>query len=736
MGTGTSVDPSTGRAPVGVRVVPDHQPDRRRPRLTYRRDVDGLRAVAIVLVVLFHAGVGVVPGGYVGVDVFFVISGFLITGLLVDELESTGRISLSAFYARRIRRLLPVSTLVLVSAAILTAVVLPPLTHASIADDIRSAALWVSNWHFAAGATQYMSDTQASPVLHYWSLSLEEQFYVVWPLLIILVVRTLPRWGEMGRRRLATVLAAVLGGSLMLSLLMTSSAGPWAYFGLQTRAWELAAGAALALAAHRFAALTLPAASLLGWVGLGLILYAALVYSRATPYPGIAAVVPVLGTVLVLVSGARTRGIGPAAPLSSPAAVYVGRISYGWYLWHWPLLVAAAALAPVAVDDPDAGGVAPWPYVVAAVVLSFGLAALTHRFLEDPVRRSRTLIGSKRQTFVVGAALTITSLLGAGLAVGDEDRTPDTPVAVAAQEPTSAPQSDAAADPSAAPSAAPTKAAAVMAMTPAQARADDWPASDCFSGFAATAAPTSCQFGDLQGSKVVALVGDSHAAQWLPALDAAGKANGWQVWFWAKSACPVTEVDVWLPSYRSKYDACSAWRQNVVGRLKALPQVDLVVVARSKGYQQDLVLGSDGQIAPRADLPALWADGTARLLSDLGGATTQVVLLRDTPWAAGDVPDCLSAHLTRPSACAFPRDARSHLDSTLTSAERSAVARAATGGAKVRIVDPTALVCPTATCSVVTPKGVIVYRDGHHLTRTYSAALAKRVATLLAPSLR
>ena len=310
------------------------------------------------------------------------------------------------------------------------------------------------------------------------------------------------------------------------------------------------------------------------------------------------------------------------------------------------------------------------------------------------------------------------------------------PVAVVAQQaaPTAEAQDDAAADPSA--PASPKPVAATLAMTPAQARADDWPASDCFAGFAATAAPTSCEFGDLHGSKVVALVGDSHAAQWLPALDAAGKVHGWQVWFWAKSSCPMTEVDVWLPSYRSKYDACSEWRRNVVGRLDALPKVDLVVVARSKGYQQDLVLGSDGEIAARSDLPALWTAGTSKLLADLGGVADRVVLLRDTPWAAGDVPDCLSAHLTTPSTCAFPRDARSHLDATLASAERAAVSTATAAGAKVRVVDPTRLVCPTATCSVVTPKGVIVYRDGHHLTRTYSAALAKPFASLLAPSLR
>lgn len=161
-----------------------------------------------------------------------------------------------------------------------------------------------------------------------------------------------------------------------------------------------------------------------------------------------------------------------------------------------------------------------------------------------------------------------------------------------------------------------------------------------------------------------------------------------------------------------------------------------MVVARSKGYQQDLVMGPDGRIADRADVPGLWQAGTTKLLDDLGRVADRVVLVRDTPWAAGDVPDCLSAHLTTPSACAFPRDARSHLDATLAAAEKAAVAKSAADGPSIRTVDPTKLVCPHSTCSVVTPQGVIVYRDGHHLTRTFSAGLAKAFANLLAPSLR
>ncbi len=702
----------------------------RPPRLTYRRDIDGLRAVAVVLVVSFHAGIGLVPGGFVGVDVFFVISGFLITGLLVDELDRTGSVSLGGFYARRVRRLLPLSALVLAATAIASALILPPLAHASVADDIRSAALWVSNWHFAAGSTQYMADTAQSPVLHYWTLSLEEQFYVVWPLVILLVVRSASHWSPMARRRLGTALAAVLGGSLMASLLLTTSAGPWAYFGLQTRAWELAAGAAISLAVARFAEMSLPVAGLAGWFGLGLIVYAASTMTRATPYPGVAALVPVAGAAFVLISGARTRGVGAAGLLSHPAAVYVGRISYGWYLWHWPLLVLAAALAPSALDDTGEGSstaTAPFGYVLGAVVASFGLAALSHRIVENPVRRSEWFAASRTRSLALGAALTVGSLLVANVALGFTD-----PAGVAASATGSAGGPSAVSGSSAAPTAGPaTTTSVTLSMTPAQARADAWPATDCFAGFAGTDAPTACRFGARTGHTVVALVGDSHAAQWLPALDRIGKQRGWQIWFWAKSACPMTDVPVWLPAYTKRYDACTTWRTNVLQRLSALPHLDLVVVARSKGYQQGLVVDSTGSPVARDAISALWTDGTRRLLTSLRSVTPQVVLVHDTPWAMSDVPDCLSAHPSDSRSCSFARSDRSHLDQVLVDAENAAT----TGISGVRGVDPTTLVCPHAACSVVTPGGVVVYRDGHHLTRTFSAGLARAFGRLLDPSL-
>jgi peptidoglycan/LPS O-acetylase OafA/YrhL len=213
---------------------------RRARRDRFRGDIEGLRAVAVTSVVAFHAGVGFISGGFVGVDVFFVLSGFLITGLLVDELARTGRISLTHFYARRVRRLLPLAALVLAATAAATQVLVPAIDRAGVAVDLAAAALGVANWRFALQATQYMADTDKSPVLHFWSLGVEEQFYVVWPLLLVALIGmsgVAKRSWAVAFRRMVWVLGGVFVVSLLLSVQQTSSGAAGAYYGLHTRAW-------------------------------------------------------------------------------------------------------------------------------------------------------------------------------------------------------------------------------------------------------------------------------------------------------------------------------------------------------------------------------------------------------------------------------------------------------------------------------------------------------------------
>lgn len=692
---------TTTLRPAPRHAAPGSDPAHTSPRAGFRRDVEGLRAIAVLLVVVFHAGWGPLSGGFVGVDVFFVISGFLITGLLADEVRRTRRLSLLDFYARRVRRLLPLSAVVLCTTALAALVVVPALDRPALAYDIRSAALWFANWHFAAGSTQYMADVDQSPVLHYWSLSVEEQFYVVWPLLVMLVAGH--RSWRVTRNRLVLALGAALAGSLLLSGLTTGS-GPWAYFGMHTRAWELAAGGLLALLAPELRRLPHPTALLAGAVGLVLVAASALTLDRASRFPGWVALVPVLGTVLLLLAGGRTTQ-GVSGWLAHPALTYVGRLSYGWYLWHWPSLVFARLLWGTA-GDPDLGaegasrlGLVP---TLGAVAVSFGLAALTFRLVEHPVRSSRTLAGSRPLSIGLGSVLVATSLYAAVALHGS--------AADAATLDTSA-------------------AAQGQATTAAEARADTGSVPRCFVTLESDTVDPACRFGDPAGDRVVVLMGDSHAAHWFPALLQIAQRQRWQLWFWAKPACGWADQKQWNRQLNSEYTACGRWREGVLQRIEALPRVDAVVLGRAYA-QVSSALGTGSGRPPGGDEGARrWAAGAQRTVERLARIAPSVVLLRDVPRPAGDVPSCLSKHDGDAGACAFPREGHVFTDTRLFEAEQ----RVLGDDPRVHVVDLTAAFCRSDPCPVVSARGTVIFRDRHHLTASFAREVAPLMERALVP---
>lgn len=690
----------------------------------HRSDIEGMRAVAVGLVVAYHAGVPNLAGGYVGVDVFFVISGFLITGLLAAELQARGTLSFAGFYARRARRLLPMATVVLAVTAIAAALVLLPIDRGGIRTDIASATLYFANWHFAAASLTYGTDASVNPVLHYWSLSVEEQFYIVWPLVLFLVTRH-----GRGRtpattmlRRIVVALTVIAIASLAASVLLTPQSAPYAYYGLHTRAWELACGGLLALLAPRLRGIVDQVGVPAGWLGLGMVTAAAVWYDAATSFPGTAALLPVGGALLVLAAGQGAPRRGAVGQLLSLRPVtYGGRISYSLYLWHWPSLIIVGTLVGSAAGTTFE--VAHGWWAALAVVIAIILSVVSHHLIENPARLAGWMRAVPHSLGVGAAAMAATIGVAAILLPTSTGRI-DHPVdAYVAPLPATAQLSNAG------PTATGTPAKRLtLAMSPGDARSDAPVGTrDCFSGYVDTDAPNDCVFGDPHGTVNIALIGDSHADALLPAMNRVAQAQHWKLWFFAKPACPIIDLTVRLPQFHSTYPWCTTWQHSVIAKLGSIPDLDTVLVTHFGGVVSftDRYAVDDGPSLTAQQVPPAWGQAWARTDRALAAIARQVIVIRDVPDPVFDVPDCLDAHPSDELRCSFPQ-ARAYTDANLLYRAERPVSTPST-----RFIDIDAALCPGDPCPVVTQGGDIIYRDGQHLTATVSAQLAPALTARL-----
>ena len=729
-----------------------------------RGDIEGLRAVAVVLVVLFHASIGGVPGGFVGVDVFFVISGFLITGLLLRERTASGTISLSSFYARRARRLLPAAALVLVVTLVASIILLPPLLVPGVATDTAAAALYVSNMGFAMQATDYFAAGQApSPFLHFWSLGVEEQFYVFWPAIVLLVTRGAIRPG----RRVGITVVAIAAASFVFALWLTSAAEPWAFFSLPTRAWELALGGSLAVAGARLSLLPQRVAAAAGWVGLALIVVAGVVLNETTPFPGTAALLPTVGAALVIVSGAQPTALGPARLLGTAIPRFFGRISYSLYLWHWPVLVLPAIAAGVPL---------PLSERVVLVVVSVALATATSRLVEDPFRRGRFIGTLPRRNLAMAGALTVAvamtcvgvntsvaaSMRGTGtastpaansqkldsilnaLGSGDRRHHParqrrpalSPPAVVTPVGSRSArsiawvrrpPLPRSRRPPRRRPGRRPRTARSRRTCSPRSGRPAPTPLSyrdGCHTQTEQPPSTASCLYGNLASNTTIALFGDSHALSWFPAVAQMALDRGWKLLSLTMSACTPADMPVWNASFNRVSAACANWRSLAIARLvSAHPAI--ILVTGTRGFA---VVDASGKLLSGDARTRAWDAGMHRTLAKLVPAAGEVIMIADTPLSLVDPPVCLSQHPSSVLACATPvKDAIN--DAWLAEEQRVANLEG------VGFIDPTRLVCPSSPCPVVLGN-FLVYRDSGHLTATFAAALTDKLYAAVVADLK
>ena len=665
------------------------------PRPPFRKDIEGLRGIAVLLVVLYHAGVPGFSGGYVGVDVFFVLSGYLITGILAAEVARTGTLDLGRFYARRVRRLLPGMAVLLIVVTAFAFVFYAPMEQRSIAATATATAAYVSNFLFAEGATNYLAGAaEANPLLHTWSLSVEEQFYFFWPLLVLLGLAGFRRRDgvEISYRRLMWVMAAVCIASFALTLyLMGSLRGHWAFFSSPTRAWEFAIGGLGALLPRlsvdglrrgriRFGSLDeVPvAARALGWAGLAAILAAGVFYDARTPFPGWAALLPALGTIFALRAGTARTDTPMARILALRPLQEMGRLSYSWYLWHWPVLVFAAGLEFTEIHD------LPSLYRFALVVLSLGLAEASYRFVENPARHQRWVSATSRRSLILGALLTAFSV---SLGLGWHRVTIQS-----GSSPAHTLFSAAAAD-----------------ITPLY-------SSDCHASLEETAV-AGCVFGPKDATRTIALFGDSHAVQWEPALSVLLEKKRWRLYTFTKSGCPAPDIEHVSPSLGRIYSECLQWRRDALSQIQQL-RPDMAIVASAYGY---------GGVSVDE-----WRGGLERTLDILRSSVGTVFVLNDTPRPNFGVPACLSRNVWRQPNAAFREkevctfELGDDLQIAISDVERSTAAKFE----NARFIDLNDNICGEGLCPVQRD-GVIVYRDSNHLTASFARSLAPALAEVL-----
>ncbi|MDO9380877.1 MAG: acyltransferase family protein [Nocardioidaceae bacterium] len=667
----------------------------------FRPDIEGLRAIAVLTVVLYHAGLAF-DGGYVGVDVFFVISGFLITRQLSRSVGERGFRAIPTFYAHRVRRLLPAAVVVVLATVAAARVWAPPLQVRSIAVDGLFTTFYGLNYRLAVQGTDYQHlGVAASPLQHFWSLAVEEQFYVVWPLTIALVL-------ALGRRLAPGLLVALtvvaVAASSWLSITVTGSSAPWAYFSLHTRAWELGVGALVALTASTWAGLPRRLAGVIAWVGIGAILASALLYTDATPFPGHAAWLPVGGAALVVAAGCGGR-VGAERVLGEPLMQCLGRISYSWYLWHWPMLV----LAPHVVGHDLSvleRGVVVWLSVVVALLSFFLVEEPARRAVMPDVRWAGVTIGFAAA--VAAVVFLVVSVLPVAL-TGSGDDARLAAIGGASDAGDSALTSTLAAG-------LRTRAVPANLVPQPDEAAQSLPPTSrngCHAGFTSTERP-ACEYGDTTSDRTVVLFGDSHAEQWQPALDALGRQNGFKVVSWTKSACPVADLTVRNPALNRDYTECDTWRAETVAAIADL-QPRRVLVSQSEN------------VASRSVGPDDFAAATLRTLDALRETSgARVEYVQDVPIPGTDLPGCVAASLDDVRSCSFERDrAYSYPD-------RHEALLAAVPGAVDASVDPVDWFCTDRACPAVVGN-VLVYRNDSHMTVPYSRWLAPQLRSLVPP---
>lgn len=657
-----------------------------------RPEIQGLRAIAAMAVVLFHIWPHFAPGGYAGVDVFFVISGFLITSLLIRESQKTGQIHLGTFYWRRLWRLIPLALFVIFAVGVFTPLLLPPSQWKQVAIESVSSAFYFQNWQLAAMSVDYLASEDApSPLQHYWSLSIEEQFYIFWPALIMLTYGISRRREMSFIKNLTALIVVVSAASLLSSIQLAWNGSSSGYFLTQARIWELGLGACLSILSLQQRQGNETANNIMGLIGLVAICLSIFLFSEQTPFPGYAALLPTLGTVLVIRAGETGAWLSAYRLLKNEPFQWLGDRSYSIYLWHWPIVIFYKMSVSEEIGLFTGAGL---------LALTLALSTLSKKYVEDRFRHPvMTFQWWQRATpFLLFLPLPLILWGWSYHQISDQK------AYIKAHS-----------------EAYPGARALLPDAIPISARYVSPPLA--MSRFDKAAVytngchladndiePVGCTYGNPDGALKVFLIGDSHAVNWVPAFKILAQKHGWNATSYTKSACGLMPI---LTSRNDHpYTACLEWGRKMNALIQQeKPDLVITTQSRTKGLPPENNASVPQTI--EAGLKAEWQ------MIEATGA--RVVAIADTPTWPVDPDVCLF----RDRHCSIPVDPTWKADPIIEAANEMP---------SVTLINLDHFFCPDQICPAVIGN-VIVWRDRQHVTQTYSRSLAPTLDDSLKPIL-
>ncbi len=628
----------------------------------FRSDIEGLRAVAIFLVIAAHFAIYGFSGGFIGVDVFFVISGYLITSILVKEYQNHHSINFARFYANRLRRLLPALAVMLIISSIVALKLLPDIVNLAYSKSAASAIFWLSNIYFTFADVNYFeAETNTNLFLHTWSLGVEEQFYLVWPLLILLSLRFLSKTqNNKAQDKILFILFLIIAClSITGCFVLVKHWATFSFYMMPTRAWQFSAGALTWLITNQ-KAVTVKGSNIAGIVGATLLVTGLCAISPLTLYPSWLALLPTVATCALIYSGSCQQSTSYRSFSITPMQ-WLGKLSYSWYLWHWPVLILGEHFFPIR-------GV--FFNTVLAIIISLLLAIFTYYLIENPIRFGR--IKQIQVWKQIGLAIFIMIMLNSLFLRWN----------IYSQKQITQNQNN----------------VFILATRDMpsfyQNGCDTWYSSDEL---------TPCSYGDINATKTAVLWGDSIGAQWFPALTSMYNSKEWKIIVLTKSSCPIVDEPFFYQRIGREYTECSRWRTKAITWLNH-QKIDTLFI---------------GSVASTPFTDEQWTQGTLRILDQLQ-TVPNIYLIESNPTLGYDGPECLMKYYhTHPEKCIGSHTDNQHYRHV------AQILRTATQQTKnTHWIEVSNFVCPQSTCRAMMGN-TVVFRDPQHLTASFTAQADK-----------